>query len=453
MSRNTPWRTTRKMYALSQARNDWYRIRNQVNGPTQLHIYDEIGYFGVSAGDLVRDLADVTGPLEVHLNSPGGEVFDGITIYNTLLARKDVAVVIDGLAASIASVIAMAGNPVLIARNAQMMIHDGHGMAIGNAQDMRDLAEILDRTSNNIASIYSDHTGRAIDYWRQLMKAETWYNAQDAIDAGLADRFVDSGAGRQAATITGDWDLSVFRGAARVSQKDAAAHPYHGQHEMMHEPVTGIHHHNHAAFGSGDADDGIHSHAHQHAGDADHSHSHTSHSHSHDHEDVSHRHAHEVGMESYGPHEHDHVHHSGTEDIGHGSNAVTGAGARTEMYSDTRIHGYTDADIRGAWDAGKAWAACSSASDYRSVCAGERNAGESDQRQHWALPHHDGPGKPANPDGVSHALGRWNQTNGLKNKEAARAHLLAHQGSKSGDHSEVQLTDEEIAAFTAGIRL
>src|SRR5260370_42662602 len=121
MSRNTPWRVARKQMALLQpGKNDWYRIKNQHAGPTQLHIYDEIGYFGVSAGDLIRDLADVDGPLEVHLNSPGGEVFDGIAIYNALIARKNVTVMIDGLAASIASVIAMAGNPVLVARQAQV---------------------------------------------------------------------------------------------------------------------------------------------------------------------------------------------------------------------------------------------------------------------------------------------------------------------------------------------
>ena len=201
------------MYGLHQQANDWYRIRNQKEGPTQLHIYDEIGYFGVSAGDLIRDLADVNGPLEVHLNSPGGEVFDGIAIYNALLARRDVTIMIDGLAASIASVIAMAGNPVLVARNAQMMVHDGFGMAIGNAQDMRDLAELLDRTSNNIASIYSEHTGRPAVYWREVMKAETWYDSEEAIEVGLADRQIDSGAGRQVQDpATSKWDLTVFRG-------------------------------------------------------------------------------------------------------------------------------------------------------------------------------------------------------------------------------------------------
>ena len=199
--------------ALHSGNNDWYRIRNQASGPTQLYIYDEIGYFGVTAMDLVRDLADVTGPLEVHLNSPGGEVDDGIAIYNTLMDRRDVTVRVDGLAASIASVIAMAGNPILIARQGSMMIHDGHTMAIGNAQDLRDMATRLERASNNIAQIYSDHTGQPTSYWRELMKSETWYSGQEAIDAGLADRFIDSGAGRPVTPATDSWDLAAaFRG-------------------------------------------------------------------------------------------------------------------------------------------------------------------------------------------------------------------------------------------------
>ena len=199
--------------ALSQGQNDWYRIRNQNSGPTQLYIYDEIGYFGVTAMDLVRDLADVTGPLEVHLNSPGGEVDDGIAIYNTLMDRKDVTVRVDGAAYSIASVIAMAGNPILIGRQASMMIHEGHTMAIGNAQDLRDYANRLERASNNIAQIYSEHTGQPIAYWRDLMKAETWFSGQEAIDAGLADRFIDSGAGRPVTPPTESWDLAAaFRG-------------------------------------------------------------------------------------------------------------------------------------------------------------------------------------------------------------------------------------------------
>jgi ATP-dependent protease ClpP protease subunit len=363
MSRNTPWRTARKMYGLHQGGNDWYRIRNQISGPTQLHIYDEIGYFGVSAMDLIRDLADVTGPIEVHLNSPGGEVDDGIAIYNTLSSRRDVSVVIDGAAYSIASVIAMAGNPVLIARQATMMVHDGFTMAIGNAQDLRDQAERLDRASNNIASIYSDHTGKGPDYWRQIMKAETWFSGQEAIDAGLADRFLDSGAGRQVMPSSDTWDLDVYRGRGRPEPRTTGNPELDGS--MVEIPVM--------------------------------------------------------------------------DKSGH-----------VEFLN---------------WDASAAMAACHSPGDYRKVCAGEKSEGDPDTQAHWALPHHAGPDSGPDKGGVVAALGRINQTQDLKNKDAALAHLKAHAsalGLPSGDGNAAtdppvidgwkEPTEEEVTLFLESLK-
>ena len=209
-----PFRTTRQVANLRQGRNDWYRIKAQADGPAQVHIFDEVGYFGVTAKDFTSDLAQIKGDLEVHLNTPGGEVFDGIAIFNALKQRDGtVRVVIDSLAASIGSVIAMAADPgqLVIAKNASMMIHDGFGMGIGNAADLRDLADLLDKTSDNIASIYADRTGQPAGQWRDAMLAETWYVGQEAVDAGLAD-FVQGAepAEPAAAKIAATWDLSIF---------------------------------------------------------------------------------------------------------------------------------------------------------------------------------------------------------------------------------------------------
>ena len=82
-----PFRTTRVIANLKQGRNDWYQIKNAVNGVTPVAIYDEIGYFGITAQDFIADLANITGPVELHLNTPGGEVFDGIAIYGALAQR------------------------------------------------------------------------------------------------------------------------------------------------------------------------------------------------------------------------------------------------------------------------------------------------------------------------------------------------------------------------------
>src|SRR3546814_16062390 len=105
-------------------------------------------------------MRQLKGSLNVHLNSPGGDVFDGLTIYQALKARTEpTTVVVDGLAASIASVIAMGADKVVMAPKATLMIHDGWSAAVGNAADMRKLADLLDRTSDNIASVSADKAG------------------------------------------------------------------------------------------------------------------------------------------------------------------------------------------------------------------------------------------------------------------------------------------------------
>jgi ATP-dependent protease ClpP protease subunit len=189
-------KTTRTIANLKAGRNDWYRIvKNQADpSRTSVSIYDEIGWFGVTATDFIDELKNISGPIDLHLNSPGGEVWDGIAIHAYLVDRGNVTTYVDSLAASIASVIAMAGTEIVMGRNASLMIHDGFGMVVGNAADMREQADLLDRVSDNIASIYADRTGKPVADWRAAMLAETWYIGQEAVDAGLADRLAASGA-------------------------------------------------------------------------------------------------------------------------------------------------------------------------------------------------------------------------------------------------------------------
>jgi ATP-dependent Clp endopeptidase proteolytic subunit ClpP len=202
---------TRPVAKLVQGRTDWYRISNE-STTAELYIYDEIGYWGVTASDLIADLQKLDGKdLTVHVNSPGGEVFDGLAIYQALKSYGgDVTVIVDALAASAASFIAQAGDKVIMAPKATMMIHDGHSLAIGNAKDLRDTADLLDKASDNIASIYADRSGQPLEFWRDQMKAETWYTAQEAVDAGLADEVQGSPK-----AATNRFDLSVFAYAGR----------------------------------------------------------------------------------------------------------------------------------------------------------------------------------------------------------------------------------------------
>jgi ATP-dependent protease ClpP protease subunit len=178
-----------------QQHSNWYAITAQTDGPTKVDIYDEIGFFGTSASDFVGELRNLTGDLEIHLNSPGGEVMDGLTIYNNLRQHDSgiVSVVIDGMAGSIASVIAQAADPghLEIHEHAQMMIHNASGLCIGTAADMRELADLLDRQTANIADIYAGRSGNSVDEMLGLMASETWYIGQEAVDANLADSIIE----------------------------------------------------------------------------------------------------------------------------------------------------------------------------------------------------------------------------------------------------------------------
>lgn len=214
-------KSARSVVNLRKGRTDWYRIENVKRATADqpstadIYIYDEIGYFGVTASDFVRDLQAVdVNEISLHLNSPGGDVFEGIAIYNALKNHKaTVATFIDGLAASAASFIAMAGDTVVIERNAQMMIHDAHGLCIGNANDMSSMVDLLDKNSDNIADIYAQKAGGTVKDWRAAMRAETWYSADEALQAGLADEV--SGGNKKDSVEDNSWDLSVFAFAGR----------------------------------------------------------------------------------------------------------------------------------------------------------------------------------------------------------------------------------------------
>lgn len=166
------------------------RVVNQdETGTTRIDLMDEIGFWGITAQDFVDELLAIdSATIELHVNSPGGDVFDGIAIMNALADHPaTVNVVVDGLAASAASYIALAGDSVKMNRASQLMIHDALGCCCGNAADMEDFKNLLDRISDTIAGIYADRAGGKVEEWRERMRAETWYSAAEAVTAGLAD--------------------------------------------------------------------------------------------------------------------------------------------------------------------------------------------------------------------------------------------------------------------------
>lgn len=126
--------------------------------------------------------------INVYINSPGGNAFDGVAIYNQLRnIKKTVNVFVDGEAASAASVIAMGGDKVVMRSGALMMIHNASSIAIGQKQDLIKSAETLSRVDDRLADIYATRTGKPINEIKEMMDAETWMDGEEAVDAGFAD--------------------------------------------------------------------------------------------------------------------------------------------------------------------------------------------------------------------------------------------------------------------------
>ncbi|MGW1814077.1 head maturation protease, ClpP-related [Streptomyces sp. NPDC002125] len=205
----------------AHAPRSWYEIRNAVDADeAELLIYDEIGgWWGNTPGEIVDELRAVTAPnLRVRINSPGGSVYDGIAIANAIrLHPATVTVQVDGIAASAASVIAMAGDRIVMTPQSQLMIHDASSLCIGNASDMAEMAALLDIQSDNIADAYAARAGGTREEWRERMRAESWYLAAEAVAAGLADEVLPfrKEAEEPEPALTNSWDLSVFRYAGR----------------------------------------------------------------------------------------------------------------------------------------------------------------------------------------------------------------------------------------------
>jgi ATP-dependent protease ClpP protease subunit len=180
--------------------HNWFRFTKSAN-VADVFIYDFIGDwiddywgFGVTARSFIASLQDIspdTTTIRVHINSPGGDVFSALTIANALRSQRQekgrtVEVLIEGLAASAASVVAMGGGSIKIADNALMMIHDPWGVVQGNARDMRQTAGTLDTIRDSVVASYRWHSTLPAETIRSIMADETYMGADDAITAGFA---------------------------------------------------------------------------------------------------------------------------------------------------------------------------------------------------------------------------------------------------------------------------
>jgi len=188
-------------------KSDWYSVKALSDDSTEILIYDVIGWPYNDASGLIRHISDLGGKdILVRINSPGGDVFDGTAIFNTLKDYSGkVTVRIEGLAASMGSVIALAGKDVQAYPSTMMMIHEPWVYTAGNQYELQDIIEILSKISGSILDIYTGKTKTGKKEMREMMKAETWMTAKEAKEKGFVDTIIEAGK-----PIKAQFDLSMF---------------------------------------------------------------------------------------------------------------------------------------------------------------------------------------------------------------------------------------------------
>jgi ATP-dependent protease ClpP protease subunit len=175
----------------------WYTITAK-NDVSEIWLYDEIGKTwygeGVGAKEFLAEINAIKSPkIDMHINSPGGEVFEGAAIYNAVKRHPaTVTTYVDGIAASIASVIALAGDKVVMAENALFMMHNPSGFCMGGSEDMRKTADILDKVCGTMIGAYTAKSGKDDAEIKGMLDAETWMDAEEARAAGFCDEVGDS---------------------------------------------------------------------------------------------------------------------------------------------------------------------------------------------------------------------------------------------------------------------
>lgn len=198
-------------------KKSWFNIVRSaaIADEVDVLIYDEIGFWGVNASEFVQEIAAIDAKkINLHVNSPGGSVFDGLAIYQALASHPaEIFAYIDGWAASIASVIIMAADKILIGEAAQVMIHQPWSFVMGPADDMRKEADILDSIQGAIIDVYVARTGGDRKVITDQVVAETWFKGQAAVDAGFADELVPlklKEPAKPAARLDGDFFAAIF---------------------------------------------------------------------------------------------------------------------------------------------------------------------------------------------------------------------------------------------------
>ena len=194
----------------------WYNIQNKAGETADIYIFDEIGTYGVTAQDFISEIKGLKDmPINLRINSLGGDVFDGMAMYNVIKRREaKTTVYIEGIAASIATIIALGADEVIMAENSLFMIHNAWGGTSGEAKDMRKTAETLDKITSELTDIYVKKTGLSYDTLAEMMDEESWLNAQEAFALGFIDTISDS------IKVAAKYDVSKFKNITQEEIKN-----------------------------------------------------------------------------------------------------------------------------------------------------------------------------------------------------------------------------------------
>lgn len=186
----------------------WFNIQGKAtDAVAEVYIFDEIGAYGITAQDFISEMKEYKDtPVNLRINCIGGDVFDGMAMYNIIKKREaKTTAYIEGIAASMGSVIALAADEVVMAENSLFMIHNAWGGAMGEAEDMRKTASILEKISGEIANIYERKTRLSLNRIVEMMDKETWLNAAEAYELGFIDLISDS------IKVAAKYDVSKFK--------------------------------------------------------------------------------------------------------------------------------------------------------------------------------------------------------------------------------------------------
>lgn len=172
--------------------NSWYTM-SAADRVGRLYIYDDIGLFGISAATFIADLKALgnVSEIRVHISSNGGDVYTGLAIYNALKAHSArIIVQVDGIAASMASSIAMAGDHIVMPANTFMMIHDPVSFGAGTAEELAEIARQTENVAQMLAKQYADRSGKTVEDMREIMARTSFFTADEAVEHGFADEVV-----------------------------------------------------------------------------------------------------------------------------------------------------------------------------------------------------------------------------------------------------------------------